>query len=76
VNKFDITKTTKIIFVSSDKNEMTMNVDSIKKIDSIINEYHFLGHIGNENCSGTDVGLEFRSVPNECKEHGRMCCEL
>ena len=73
--KFDITKTTKIIFVSSD-NEMTMNVYSVEKIDSIINEHHFLGHIGNENCSGADVGLEFRSLPNECEKNKRMCCEL
>jgi hypothetical protein len=73
--KFDITKTTKIIFVNPD-NEMTINVDSIEKIESLINEYHFLGHIGDENCSYTDVGLEFRSVPNECEKAGRTCCNL
>jgi len=74
--RFDIKKTKKIIFVDSNGVEMTVNDMIVEKIPSVINEYHLWGHVGDENCSGADVGMEFRSVPNKCRKKGRTCCDL
>ena len=75
--KFKFSKVQKIILVGSDNSELIVNIDSTKKVKSPINEYHFLGHVGEENCSGTDVGIDFRSLPNRCSEkNGRVCCRL
>lgn len=74
--KFDIEKTQKVVFIDSDKNELTININTIEKLESIINIYSLLGHVGEENCSGADVGIEFRSIPNECRKKRRICCNL
>jgi len=45
--KFDITKTEKIIFIGSDGRKMTVVVDGgIEKQKSIINDYRLSGHVG------------------------------
>lgn len=66
----------KIIFTDTTGIEMVINVFSVKKVASSINHYNILGHNGNENCSGADVGIEFRSVPNACAKNKRHCCNL
>jgi hypothetical protein len=73
--KFDITKTEKIIFIGSDGRKMTVVVDGgIEKQKSIINDYRLSGHVGKTYCSGGDVSIDFRSLPNECRR--KYCCEL
>ena len=73
--KFDITKTEKIIFVSSDGRKMTVFVDGgIEKRESIVNHHHLSGHVGKTYSSCGDVSIDFRSLPNECRR--RYCCEL
>ena len=66
----------KIVFTDTTGVEMIINDISVKKVESPINYYHILGHNGDENCSGADVGIEFRSVPNACAKNGRHCCNL
>ena len=66
----------KIIFVDSIGIEMIIKDISVEKLDSLINEYHILGHNGDENCSGADVGIEFSSIPNSCTRNNRHCCNL
>jgi len=66
----------KIIFIDTTGIEMTINDVSVEKLESPINHYHILGHNGDENCSGADVGIEFRSVPNACAKNRKHCCNL
>jgi hypothetical protein len=67
---------TKIVFTDTTGVKMVINDISVEKLESSINHYHILGHNGNENCSGADIGMEFRSVPNTCAKDGRHCCNL
>lgn len=66
----------KVVFIDINGVEMIINNISVEKLKSPINHYHLLGHNGEENCSGADVGMEFRSVPNDCSKNGRHCCNL
>jgi hypothetical protein len=66
----------KIIFIDTEGTKMIINDLDVKKIKSPVEHYHIQGHVGNENCSGADIGLEFRYVPNECSKNKRFCCNL
>jgi len=73
---FDILKTKQITFTDSEGQSRIIDVHEVEKLESPINTFNILGHVGQENCSGADVGLEFRSVPNKCREKGKTCCDL
>ena len=74
--RFKMRKLQKCVFVDSNGVEMTVNDMIVTKEKSPINIYSLWGHVGDENCSGADVGMEFRSVPNQCRKKGRTCCDL
>ena len=60
--------------VDSESQERIINIHEIEKIEAIVDIYHLLGHVGEENCSCADVGLEFRtSMLGPCK---KSCCDL
>jgi hypothetical protein len=76
MKKIDMLNLEKVVFVDGNGVEMVINDVVVEKIEALIEVYHILGHNGEENCSGADVGMEFRYVLNECREKGRDCCSL
>lgn len=66
----------KIIFTDTSGTEMTINNISVAKLESPVNHYYILGHNGDENCSGADVAIDFKSLPNDCSLNRRHCCNL
>lgn len=74
--KFNPELTKRITLMDSNGCELVVNVFDIKKQDSPINIYNLSGYVGEENCSGADVGLEFRYEINSCASEGRTCCGL
>ena len=90
MTKFDITKTKKIIFIDSTGEKRIIEIDKIEKEDVqallsqhnikinaseiALNIYNLHGHIGQENCSGAEVGIEFRSMI--CHNNSCDGCDL
>jgi len=65
----------RVTFTNSKGSDMVIDINSVnlknppEALGVFI--YTLQGHVGEENCSGADVSLEFRCIP--CK---KQCCEI
>jgi hypothetical protein len=75
--KFDIEKTKTVNFIDTEGTLLPINIDTIERQESLINDYDLKGHVGEENCSGTDVSIEFRSSLSATQKNcTKDCCSL